>query len=152
MIFDSLKNSELYYGVNKNFKEAFEFIKKATEENLPVGRYELKGNDLFAMIQEYNTKSPEEAKAEAHRKYIDIQYIISGIEKMEVYNISKAETDIAYSEEKDCEFFKNYEIPSVCILQNEEYAILFPEDIHRPGMAYDNPAAVKKIVVKVAVN
>ena len=71
MVFDSIKNCELYYGVHKNFEKAFDFIKKATAENLPVGKYELDGKDLYASVQEYTSKTEQESKFEGHRNYIE---------------------------------------------------------------------------------
>ena len=56
MIYDNMKNCENYYGVHKYFKEAFDFITKAVWENLPEGKYEIEGKDLYASIQEYNAK------------------------------------------------------------------------------------------------
>ena len=82
MIFDTLANAQKYYSLHSRFEDAFEFINKAISENLPVGRYELDGKNLFALVQEYTTKNPEEAKNEAHRKYIDIQCVLSGEERM----------------------------------------------------------------------
>ena len=152
MIFDSLTNCENYYGVHKNFKEAFDFIRKAVNENLPVGKYELSGAELFASVQEYDTKKEAECRAESHKKYIDIQYIIDGVEVMDVFDIKKAESSEGYSEEKDVEFFKDLKTASRCIVTKGEYGIFMPHDVHKPGMALnDNPAPVKKIVVKVEV-
>ncbi len=152
MIFDSLTNCENYYGVHKNFKEAFDFIRKAVKENLPVGKYELSGDELFASVQKYDTKKDSECRAESHRKYIDIQYIIEGVEVMDVFGIKKAESSEPYSEEKDVEFFKDCEAATKCIVESGEYGIFMPHDVHKPGMALNNnPAPVKKIVVKVGV-
>ncbi len=151
-MFDSLTNCENYCGVHEKFKEDFDFIKKALNEKYPVGKYELCGDTLFASIQEYNTKLESECRAEAHRKYIDIQYIIEGTEVMDVFNIKKAESAEAYSEEKDVEFFKDCETATKCIVESGEYGIFMPHDVHKPGMALNNnPAPVKKIVVKVGV-
>lgn len=151
MIVDTLKNSSLYYGVNPKFEKAFDFIRKALAESLPVGKYEIDGTELYAMVQEYTTKEPEAARAEGHRNYIDIQYIIDGIEIMEYENIEKAEIKTEYNPEKDVEFYENSQTPSVCVFKKEDYAIFFPHDIHRPAMAYGAAGTVKKIVVKVRV-
>ena len=87
MIFDHVKNCEQYYSLHKNFEKAFDFIKRAVAENLPVGKYEIDGKDLYASVQEYQAKAPEDGKFEGHRNYIDIQYIVSGIETIEVVDI-----------------------------------------------------------------
>lgn len=153
MIIDTLKNCECYYGVNARFEKAFDFIKNAVKENLPVGKYEIDGTDVYAMVQEYDTKLPDEAKFEAHKKYIDIQYIISGTEKMEVTDISKAKPNTEYNTEKDVIFFEDVDMATAGVFTDEEYAVFFPQDVHKPGMANDNiRATVRKIVVKVKVD
>lgn len=150
MIYATLKDSKKYYGANKYFKEAFEFIDKAVSENLSAGKYVINGSELYASIQEYNTKNAEDCKSEGHRNYIDIQYIVSGVETMEVFDISKATVKSEYNDVKDVEFYEHFSDASVCNVSSGEYAIFFPEDIHRPGMAYKGEnKPVKKIVVKV---
>ena len=150
MIIDNLKNCELYFGVNKNFEKAFEFIKKACNENLPVGKYEIDGKDVYAMVQEYDTKPEENGKFEGHRKYIDIQFIVSGEEKMELMDISKAVAKTEYNEERDFLFFENTDKANKTVFTGGEYGIFFPWDIHKPGLsAKAESNAVRKIVVKV---
>ena len=150
MIFDTFKNKELYYCVNENFKKAFDFIEKAVSQNLAVGKYEIDSDKVYASVQDYETKDYEVAKFEGHRKYIDIQYIISGTECMEVVDISKAIPNTEYNETKDVIFFENNDFSKKCVVQDEEFGIFFPHDIHKPGVAFENKKSnVKKIVVKV---
>lgn len=150
MIYAKLENAERYYGANPYFKDAFEFIKKVVSENLPAGKYEIDGKNLYASVQEYTTKNAEDCKSEGHRNYIDIQYIVSGVETMEVFNISEGVLNSDYNDVKDVEFYEHCAFPAVCNVSSGEYAIFFPEDIHRPGMAHKGEnSAVKKIVVKV---
>ena len=150
MIADNLKNSELYLGVNSRFASAFAFIQKAVAENYPAGRYEIDGGNLYAMVQEYDTKLAADAKFEGHKRYIDIQFIVSGAEVMQVAGLAGMTASTEYNEQKDCTFYANTDSASTLLLQQGEYAIFFPHDIHRPGIAPNgSPAAVRKIVVKV---
>ena len=150
MIKDNLTNCAIYYSANKNFEKAFDFIKTAIKENYPVGKYEINSKDLYASVQEYTSKLPCDAKNEGHRNYIDIQFIVSGEELIEVCDIGSSQIKTDYNPEKDVEFYHDATNPSVCSLASGEYAIVFPHDIHRPGMAYqDIPTPVRKIVVKV---
>ena len=152
MIFDTIKNCEMYYSLNENFKDAFDFLKKATRENLPVGKYEINGTKLYASVQEYVAKAPEDCNSEGHRNYIDIQYIMSGIEVISSFNIEKATLKTEYNAEKDVAFYENNEMCADCVVESGDYVILFPEDIHRPGMSFEgNAVSVKKIVVKVKI-
>ena len=152
MIFDTLKNSACYHTVHPRFAEAFAFLEKATRENLPVGRYELDGANLYAMVQEYDTKAPDETRFEGHRNYIDIQYLIAGREAIEVTDLSAVQSDGGYLAERDVEFFKDHEGAVRATLTAGAYGIFLPHDIHKPGMsAGDTPLAVKKVVVKVKI-
>ena len=150
MVLDTMQNYELYCSLHPNFKKAFEFIEKAIKEDLPDGRYTLEGTDLYAAIKEYTTKNPADAMPEAHRKYIDIQYVLSGSEMMTLTDISKAVSKIAYNEEKDVELFEDREDAAVALFEAGEYGIFFPNDVHKPSLTYkDTPTTVKKVLVKV---
>ncbi|MBQ8427549.1 MAG: YhcH/YjgK/YiaL family protein [Clostridia bacterium] len=150
MIKDNLNNCALYFGANMNFEKAFNFIKTAIKEDLPVGKYEIDGTNVYALIQEYTSKLSGDAKNEGHRNYIDIQFVINGEEVIEVCDISLSKIKTDYNPEKDVEFYFDAEKPTTCILNKGEYTILFPQDVHKPCIALnENQAPVKKIVVKV---
>jgi YhcH/YjgK/YiaL family protein len=149
MIFGSFENCERYFSVNEKLTAAFEFIERAVREGLPVSRYELDSEGNYAFVQEYDTKT--ESKWEAHRKYIDVQYIIEGVEVMDVDRISSLDETIPYDETRDIAFFEGGEGATRCVVRAGEYAIFFPEDAHRPGLCLDVPAPVRKIVVKIKV-
>lgn len=152
MILDNIKNSKLYYGVHENFDKAFEFIIDACKNNLPVGKYEIVGDKVFAMVQEYETKIPADDSYEGHEKYIDIQYIIEGIESINITEIANTSLKTQYSDEYDAAFYEKCKNGAKCVFTDGDFGIFFPHDIHKPGMAYENnPSNVKKIVVKVRV-
>lgn len=148
MIVDVLKNKELYFGVHKNMKPAFDFIEKAVKEDLEVGRYELDGKNLFALVQEYDSKT--DAKWEYHRKYIDIQFIVSGKEIIAWDNIRNVPDGVIYNEEKDIAKFDMNGGTDI-IMEAGYYSILYPQDLHQPGRVYDKVEPIKKIVVKIAL-
>lgn len=150
MIIDKIENCGQYYSMHKNFQRAFEAVKNALDKDMPVGKYEIDGADLFISVQEYNTKLEENARFEAHRKYIDIQYIVSGEEVVEVTDISKTSIETEYNETKDMEFYTPNGRVWKGSLTAGEYGIFFPNDVHRPALAVDGqPAPVKKILVKI---
>lgn len=151
MIFDNLKNKELYFGVNDKFPKAFKFIEKAVAENFSVGKYEIDGDELYAMVQEYDTKLPESGKFEGHKKYIDIQFVVSGIEAVQIVDIERLNPVTEYDSEKDYTLFEDCKISNNCVLRAGEYCIFFANDLHKPGLAFDKPQAVRKIVVKVKI-
>ena len=150
MIKDNLKNSTLYISANKNFDKAFDFIKKAVNENYPAGSYVIDGKEVYAFIQEYTSKLSTESQYEGHKNYVDIQFIISGEEVIQVSDINFCKIKTEYNGESDIAFYHDALNPTTCILNSGEYVILFPHDLHKPGMAVDgNQQPVKKLVVKV---
>ena len=152
MIVDSLNNSKLYFDGESLFGKGFEFIKKAVAENYPVGKYEIDGDKVYAMVQEYNTKATTEGRFEAHRKYADIQYVISGMEIMEYVHLAKVDDDTDYDGDKDIVFFKYDDPATNVVVSDGDFAVFMPEDVHKPGISHDGKfSPIKKIVVKVLV-
>ena len=148
MIIDRIENSSKYALVHKGFAESFEFLQKAVAENLPVGRYEIDGDNIFAFIQEYTTKT--ESAFETHKNYIDIQFIISGVEVMKASDVSNMKETCPYNPERDVTFYEDYDNATAGIIEAGMYGIFFPWDAHKPGLALnDSPADVKKVVVKI---
>ena len=148
MIIDRLESSHKYISSHKGFAESFAFLQKAVTENLPVGRYEIDGDNVFAFIQEYTSKT--ESAFETHKNYIDIQFVFSGVEVIEGSDIANMKETIPYNPERDVTFYENYDKATVAVIEAGSYGIFFPWDAHKPGLALNgNPDAVKKIVVKV---
>ncbi len=148
MIFDNIKNKELYLSINEGFKVGFDFIQKVEKENLPIGKYEIDGKKVWASVQEYLSK--DEAKAEAHRNYIDIQYIISGKEIMLNANIDLCKSKVEYNSDKDVEFFEPCQTAKLECGAGD-FAIFFPTDVHTPGLKVNENTPVRKVVIKVRV-
>ena len=148
MIVDNLKNSKQYCNAHSGFSAGFDFLEKAVSENLPEGIYEIDTDNVFAFIQEYTSK--EESSFEAHKNYIDIQFIVKGTEVIYAADLDKLSVNTEYNPEKDIMFLEDYEKASKVILNDGEYGIFFPWDAHKPGLCLDGkPDTVKKIVVKV---
>ena len=130
-----------------------DYIETTDLSKMPAGRYEIDGSSLFVLVQDNQTAPRAERKAEAHRKYIDIQYVHSGSEIIG-YGLDNPENEVADDllEQKDAIFFKNVTAEMDLILTAGMYAIFFPADVHRPGCIYGKTSPVRKIVVKVAVS
>jgi len=150
MIFDNLKNAHLYYGCHKGFEAAFDFIKKAISENLEPGDYEIDGRNVFASVQRYETRENSET-FEGHLNYIDIQFIISGQEYMECASIDECEVISQYHEEYDYTHYVCNGLKRTVECQDNDFAVFFPHDIHKPGIKLDASSPVRKIVVKVHI-
>lgn len=81
MITGSLSQLHLYKNIHPNLAKAIEYVLKADFINMPAGKYEIDGDEIFYMVNEYNTKAPAECEPERHRKYTDIQIMVNGEER-----------------------------------------------------------------------
>jgi YhcH/YjgK/YiaL family protein len=149
MIIDRIDNAHLYHAVNIKFKRAFDYIHEIDTVNVPTGRYEIDGSNMYALIQQYDTKLKEQGFWEAHRRYIDLQYIVQGTEGVGYANIHHLQQG-EYDEVKD--FLPLYGDGDLVTLRSGCFVLLLPEDAHMPGLAISSPAPVKKVVVKIAVD
>jgi len=147
MILDNIRNCEMYTAENKGLEKGFEFIKEYLKNPLEAGKYEIDGDKVYAVVQEYETKAP--GKFEAHKKYIDIQFIVSGKELIGYENIKALTPDTEYDAEKDFMLFEGKKGTTELILESGMFAVFYPEDGHMPGCMAESPEKVVKIVVKV---
>ncbi len=148
MITDRLSNAHLYLSLGTQIRRAFEYLQQSDLLSLPVGIFELDGKNLYINSQEYRSKTSEQGKWEAHRCYIDLQYIISGSERFGYAHLSRLKQG-EYNPEKD--FLTLTGNGDFVTLSAGDFILLYPEDAHMPGMAINAPAPVKKVVVKIAI-
>lgn len=147
MIIDKLSNIEKHFN-NKALAEAIkEFLLNA--ENKEVGKHDIL-DGAFAKIQQYETKALSDVKMEAHRKYIDLQYIHKGSEIVISKNINGNTPITEYNDVKDVIFYVPEGFDSDT-LNKGSFAIMFPEDLHQ-CIANGKPEQIKKVVVKIPVD
>ncbi len=151
MIVDSIRNIENYDGLNIRASEILKFVKEAEEANLKDGRYEILGEDLFAMIQTYETKPEGECRFETHNKYIDVQYIREGKEVMDYKLREKLTATENLSETKDVIFYEDTEDYTRTVIEAGSFALFLPHDGHKPGIECGKIDTVKKIVFKIKI-
>lgn len=151
MIIDQLKNASLYFrhlGMTKKIETALAYLLDTDLPNMRPGRYEIDGSDIFALMQNYETKPKEDGFWEAHRQYIDIQYVIKGAELIGYANIAHLKSG-EYDDAKD--LLVLYGDGVFLEVRAGTFVILMPQDAHMPGIAVNTPQSVAKIVVKVRV-
>jgi YhcH/YjgK/YiaL family protein len=134
----------------ERWEKAFTFLRDTDLRNIALGRHELEGSDLYASVDEYLTKNEEDARYEAHHKYADIQYVISGEEMIGLLPLGKTQENIPYNEEKDISFLTSAE-NNYCMATPLKYFIFFPEDAHKPCVKVNENIPVKKMVIKVRI-
>lgn len=150
MLIDNLKNADLYYGLSERIKKALMYLKNTDLLNLENGKYEIEGGDIYVIVQDYQTKPQFEGKWEAHKKYIDIQYIIKGREKIGWGTISDFSEITEYNENNDIFFLEGngdfFEI------REGFFTILTPQDVHMPSISVgEGKEYTKKAVIKIRV-
>jgi biofilm protein TabA len=151
MILDQLAHHAQYSGLSPRFARAFAFL-----EGLPahptVGRHEIDGEDIFAFVQQHLTKPVAEKQFEVHRKYVDIQYMVKGRELIYWAPLAQlSEETMAFDEKLDAALYRGSPDMVPIQLRAGQFAVLFPRDGHAPSCAWDAPAEVLKVVVKVRV-
>ncbi len=149
MIFDSLRNISLYKSLTPNLDKAIQFILNTNLDELAVGKHTIAGEDVFVLINEYEPKNESDCVIESHRKYIDIQIMLSGVEKFGFTALDNQLIVEGYNEENDYTFYKAD--LSYLILDEGKFAIFFPTDLHCPSIKTVNSTTVKKAVIKVRV-
>jgi YhcH/YjgK/YiaL family protein len=140
-----------YYKNRERWDNAFNYLKSTDLSKLEPKRYDIDGNNLYALVSEYVTKNEEDAKFETHQKYIDIQYVISGAEQMSIAPMSmKNEILTPYDATKDVEFMTVTKSSSYNA-GPDRFFVFFPSDIHRPSVKIGENSQVKKIVLKLKI-
>lgn len=142
---------------NESLQEGIKYLQSVDMEDMfkevsPGNnkKVELKGKELFAIFQEYDSKPISGLKFEGHKRYIDIQFIYSGEEFIGVSGLAQISEPADYNDEKDIHLSKVAKYSNWMMLPGEG-AIFYPEDMHAPGMAIDQPQRVKKVVIKIAL-
>jgi YhcH/YjgK/YiaL family protein len=151
MVFDSIKNYKLYTNLSPRIAQALKIAAETDFNKIKDGKYPVDGDNLLYIVQRYDT-APIMEKIEAHRKYIDIQFLAKGNERIGVDNIKGLKVFTPYSEEKDVEFFKAEKSISYINVKEGMFAIFWPGDAHMPGRQIDKPQNVTKVVFKIKVN
>jgi len=150
MIYDKIDNLETYANISGDIRVALEFLQNASPA-IEKGVHEISPR-VKAIVSEYTTKTENENGYEAHRQYIDIQYLVSGTEKMCCLPLECLKETMPYNEDMDAALYdKSAECPQQLILGNGYFAVLFPQDGHMPQLCVNEPLPVKKVVVKVKI-
>ena len=151
MIIDTLRNCEKYYVFGDNFKKAFEFLKNNDISKMEPGRYEINGDNVYILVQDYTSKTIDNCGLESHRIYADVHYVKEGFEYLGYAPIERVSPPIkeydpkadALFYEKECQYF---------LLQAGDIAVVFPHDVHMPQKRALVPVHVRKACIKVKVS
>jgi len=141
-----------YFRHRERWDKAFTFLKENDLTKMELKRHDIDGDNLYAPISEYQTKNQEDAHYEAHRQYIDIQYVINGKELIGIAPSSDLrEITEPYDSAKDIMFMTVNQINNIPA-GPDRFFIFFPDDLHRPGLKDGENSMVRKVVVKLKVD
>lgn len=117
---------------------------------LPVGRVDIDGDAIFALVQEYETEPKGRRRPEAHVRHLDIQYVAEGREVIGYAPINRggaiAEDLLA---QRDVVFYASVDGESDLVMEAGNWAVFYPNDIHRPCCLVGTSGKVRKVVVKI---
>ena len=150
MIIDDFEHAGRYKGLGARFEKVFRYLKDTDFSTMADGTYEIEGKDIWALLTSFKTEAEGARKFEAHKTYIDVQYLLNGNEIMYWAPARELDVEGAYSEEKDILFFKGSS-PSSVHLKPGRFIVFFPQDAHKAGCQWKGQEDVRKVVVKVRV-
>jgi biofilm protein TabA len=146
----SINNLEFMkqYESNKTlWDKAFAFLGDSKLSTMAPGKYPIDGDNAFAIISSGRPKQLEDVKWESHRKYVDLQYVISGRVKIGMAPVAKATITEPYSDSRDA---ANYNVDGKYLTATpKEFFLFFPQDAHRPDIKVEDTDTLKKLVIKI---
>lgn len=151
MILDRIENWRLYSGLGSRVERAFRYLAEEWDPSVPDGRVTLDGDDVFALIQGYETRPLEKCRFEAHRIYLDIQFVFAGAEAMGWAPVGSLEIDEDYDAARDVMMLKQPKEFTRVNVGSGMFTLFYPADAHEPGIQMDGFPNVKKVVMKVRV-
>lgn len=134
------------------FAKVIRYLRETDFCKVPDGIYELDGRDIYAKVFTNTSKARSELRAEFHKHYADVQFWISGCEKLGFSYELAEDVHILPNEEEDVYFLDNVVNEHELAVKTGDYVILFPEDLHTPGIMIEKPLTYRKVVVKVRLD
>jgi len=148
MIFDKISEYKTYLGISKELDTALKLMAETDFSAVEPGKYEV-CDGVYYMIFEANTKAYAESKWEAHRDYIDIHIPLKGAEKDGVRHLSELVECEPYNADNDVAFYTSDSDKELYTVNEGQFMLVFPADGHVPMVAVDEPAPIRKLVIKV---
>ena len=148
MIFSTLSQSDRYAALHPLFPRAFEYIRNTDLMSLAPGHHPILGEDMFAIVEHMPGRTREAAQLEVHRRYIDIQLVLEGVDEMGWKALIECrEPADEYSAERDIRFFRDAPAAWIAV-PTGAFCIFFPEDAHAPLVS---SGSIRKVVLKIAL-
>ncbi len=153
MILDTIRNAAAYSALGDRLARGLIHVATTDFSTIRDGKYELSGDDVFALVQSYDTKPTGDREFEAHRLYADIQFIASGEEIIFWADVDRLTMTRPYDDSSDAVMFgadrNTLEKALPIHMKPGSFAVFFPQDGHLPAAILSAPTRVRKVVVKV---
>lgn len=150
MILTTLADSAPYEALGARIAAGLSWL-RSMDRGLPEGRHTIDGDDLFALVQRYDTVPGTEKRLEAHVRHVDLQFIIDGHERILHAPAAELTVETPYDEAGDITFYADPPFSSSLLMRPGDLAIFYPGDAHKPGCMAGARHAVQKVVVKVRI-
>lgn len=148
MILDALTRSDRYLALHPLFARAFEFLRTPNLQALPPGHHIVQDDAIFAIVEACAGRTRAQAKLECHRRYIDIQLVLEGVDEMGWKPLHECvDPAMDYDDARDIRFFNDAPASWIATPAGA-FCIFFPEDAHAPLVS---AGMIRKVVVKIAV-
>jgi YhcH/YjgK/YiaL family protein len=151
LIYDRLENFGKYFHTGSPLFSALSFAVEF-DPSKPDRRYEIESEKIYALVSSYETSPASQNRFEIHRKYADVQVVIEGEEKVEVSLSSELKSVSEYCDAEDKVFLELPRDSASLVMRRGEFAVLYPNEAHRPNCDVHGKLHVRKIVVKVSMN
>lgn len=150
MVHDHIKYASAYFNLSPGIRLALEYLARTDLGVLAEGRHDVDGDRVYALVSDYRTRQPAETFWEAHRRHVDVQYVHAGAERIGYGDLADFRCE-PYVEDRDL-IVAHGESARHVEMRAGRFAILFPHDVHMPGLTSEAPDHVRKVVVKVRLD
>lgn len=147
MIFDSIKNKENYRDCQRLY-QILCYLDNLTPGELPLPNTALDEEGTFCNPVSFRSKPEKECRYEAHQQYIDLHYIVSGVEGIATADVTGLSVETPYDPKKDIGFYTG-RAAGTCWLRKGDFMVCYPSDAHKVAMMEERPEEVRKVVVKI---
>jgi biofilm protein TabA len=147
MVYDHIRYASEYFNLSPGIRVALDYLRRADLGAMPAGRHDVDGDRVFALVSDYDTRSPQETFWEAHRRHVDVQYVHAGLERIGFGDLAAFDVD-PYDVERDLTVARG-ESDRYVEVGAGGFVILFPHDVHMPGLTGRAVERVRKVVMKV---
>ncbi len=152
MIYSSIYAKADWDKYPEAIRRALEYLKSRDFTRMECGTYPIQGKDIYALVQQVTTAPREDKKPEIHKKYVDIQFLAAGRERIGYAVDTGKYPVVSQKEENDIYFYGAIENENFVSVRPGDYSIFFPEDIHCPGCMADGPETIRKVVIKISLD